>query len=298
MSRALPHAQDALREAQGTLVRACAVVGLDACDATLLKFGENVTYLLGNGTIVARISAGLDLAPQTARELRVTEWLRRHGVPAARPAEAGAQPIVVGESLVTFWEAVQASPQPPTLEQLAGALRRLHAVPVPDGLASIDPLWIVERRVRSEGSAAEREVILRRCHQLRAAYHRLEFSGSPCVIHGDAHVHNVLRDDAGTVVLMDLEHCGTGPREWDLVPTAAHDVMGWCPRAEYRAFAEAYGVDVTASPTFGVMNAMRELLMLSFLMRRARSDTRIAAEVRRRVVTIRDDIVPRGWVAF
>ncbi|MFN2519695.1 MAG: phosphotransferase enzyme family protein [Candidatus Limnocylindria bacterium] len=287
-----------MREAQATLARACAVVGLDARGATLLKFGENATYLLSNGTIVARISAGLDLAPQAARELRVTEWLRRHGVPAARPAEAAGQPIVVGDSLVTFWEAVRASLQPPTPEQLAGALLRLHAVPVPDGLASIDPLWIVERRVRSEGSTAEREVILRRCDQLREAYDRLEFSGSPRVVHGDAHVHNLLRDDAGTVVLMDLEHSGTGPREWDLVPTATHDVLGWRPRGEYRAFAEAYGVDVTTSPTFGVMNAMRELLMLSFLMRRARSDTRVAAEVRRRVVTIRDDIVPRGWVAF
>ncbi|MGH3568173.1 MAG: phosphotransferase family protein [Pseudonocardia sp.] len=68
-------------------------------------------------------------------------------------------------------------------------------------------------------------------------------------IHGDANVGNVICDDRGHAVLIDLDSFAIGAREWDLIQTALFfDRLGWHTEEEYREFVEVYGYDITSRP--------------------------------------------------
>lgn len=78
------------------------------------------------------------------------------------------------------------------------------------------------------------------------------------VIHGDAHVGNLL---AGR--LCDFDSLSVGPREWDLVPLVHSATRFGDPRAPYEEFAAAYGFDLSTSPSWPLLREVRELQLVT-----------------------------------
>jgi hypothetical protein len=98
-------------------------------------------------------------------------------------------------------------------------------------------------------------------------------------------------------VLVDFDSASTGPREWDLVPTALQaSSLGWISRAEYDGFVAAYGgFDVMSSPAFPLLSRMRELRITAWSAMHAAESGEMAAEVSHRIACLADPGLPRHW---
>ena len=104
------------------------------------------------------------------------------------------------------------------------------------------------------------------------------------VIHGDANIGNVLHDVNGDPVVIDLDGFAIGPREWDLALTAIYyDSFGWHTREEYETFVRVYGFDIMQWPGYPTMRAVREFLMVTWVIQGAGGSQRIAAEAAKRM---------------
>ena len=280
------------------LHQACQAAGLDPLGARLLRLGEHAMFRLV-GPVVVRIARSAAYEPDARREVAVARWLEAEDYPAVRvlPVE---QPLVIGDRVVTFWDALgdgEAYGSPP---EVASLLVRLHTLVPPGslGLKPLRPFARAERRIEHNGwlSPPDRAFLRERLEELKAAYGRLEFVLPAGVIHGDASVGNVIHDSDGTPVLIDLDGFAIGPREWDLVLTAIYyDSFGWHTKAEYESFAAVYGFDVMRWPGYPVLRDVREFLMVTWLSQKAGHDAQVAAEVRKRIAALRTGGSKRDW---
>jgi aminoglycoside phosphotransferase (APT) family kinase protein len=119
------------------------------------------------------------------------------------------------------------------------------------------------------------------------------------VIHGDAGIGNVLRDDQGNPVVIDLDGFAIGPREWDLALTAIYyDSFGWHTREEYETFVRVYGFDITQWPGYPVMRAVREFLMVTWVIQKAAESQQTAAEASKRIKALRTGASRRDWEPY
>ena len=58
----------------------------------------------------------------------------------------------------------------------------------------------------------------------------------------------------------------TGPREWDLLPTAIATERYGLKEAQYRQFAGTYGFDVRTWPGYPVLREIREVTITTWIM--------------------------------
>ena len=119
------------------------------------------------------------------------------------------------------------------------------------------------------------------------------------VIHGDASIGNVLHDRNGEPVVIDLDGFAIGPREWDLALTAIYyDSFGWHTREEYETFARVYGFDIMQWPGYPVMRAVREFLMVTWVIQQAGDSQKAAAEASKRITALRTGASRKDWDAL
>ncbi|WP_345429253.1 aminoglycoside phosphotransferase family protein [Actinoallomurus vinaceus] len=290
-------AADTLR----TLNRAGTVAGIDVAGAQLLRIGENAVYRLSD-RIIARIARTAAYEPDARKEVAVARWLQGQGYPAVR-ALAIDQPIVVDDRVVTFWDVVSDKESYGSTAEVASLLVWLHRMEPPTSLElpSLQPFARAELRIDGNNwfGSEDRNFLRGRLGELRAGYADLEFALTPGVIHGDASVGNVIHDDAGDPVLIDLDGFAIGPREWDLVVTALYyDSFGWHTRQEYDAFAKTYGFDVMEWSGYAILRDIREFLMVTWLSQKAGDDERAAAEARKRISALRAGSDRRDWQPY
>ncbi len=94
----------------------------------------------------------------------------------------------------------------------------------------------------------------------------------------------MLRDDHGNPVVIDLDDFATGPREWDLIQTAIYyDRFGWHTHEEYETFTRVYGYDLLQWPGYPVLAAVREFIMVTWMILKAAESGRTSAEARKRI---------------
>ncbi|MEZ0071664.1 phosphotransferase enzyme family protein [Planotetraspora sp. GP83] len=282
------------------MATACRTAGLDPAEAELLRLGENAIYQLASERVVLRIARGPERLPVAEKELCVAAWLRASGVPAVEPYDEIAQPLVVDGYPVSFWKAVTPTGPPPGPADLANLLRQFHnAGDAPCELPEFNPLYQVEPRLDAAKAVRDedRDFLRTRCRELVKRYAELEFVLPYGPIHGDAHVGNLLRADAG-VVLLDFEVVARGPREWDLVPTSVSGERFGLPEEQYRAFSNAYGFDVRSWSGYTVLRDVREVTMTTWLMQNVGEDPRIAEEFALRVRSLREGDRDVVWHAF
>ncbi|MGL5866569.1 MAG: phosphotransferase family protein [Dermatophilaceae bacterium] len=261
---------------------------MDAERADLLgPLGENAVFGLPGG-IVARVSAG-NAAERAAREVRVARWLESVPFPAIRVLPAIPVPVEAAGCVLTFWvrvrEISQAAPS-----ELGNFLRRLHLIPTPPpGVTEpFDPFAGIAEHIESAvGLPSEEQNFLSAIlEKARRDFEGVNFGGGPCVIHGDAHRKNIVREKSGNVLMLDLERACVGPQEWDLIVAAVYHRVGWYTAQDYTEFANAYGRDITMWAGFETVATIRQLRMIAWLAARTGREPRLIPEVRARLKSL------------
>jgi aminoglycoside phosphotransferase (APT) family kinase protein len=290
----VPEGRFTQEELMWALGETSALLGLDPRGAKLMRFTNNAVYALATAPVVLRIVGSRALRHRAARVVAVARHFERHGIPAVRLLPGVDQPIGVGEHVITAWVRVDGTARRATGEDLGRLLRRVHAVPPPDGLVEWAPLADVQARIADaeEIEPQDRRFLLRRCAEVEAALGELRFPLPRGLIHGDAHPGNVINGPAGPV-LCDFDSSCAGPPEWDLTPLAVGRERFGDPAGRYRMLADTYGFDVTAWEGFSVLRAVRELKLATSVLPIVRSHPQVRAELRRRL----DDLRTGGAVA-
>lgn len=278
----------------------CAVLGVDHRGATLLRLTNNAVYQLAHAPVVVRIVASRTLEHRVGKVVRIARLFEAHGVPAVRLLPGVEQPIRVEGYLATAWCTVPAADTRPTGRDLAELLVKVHALPRPEvDLPDWAPLTAVRKRV-GEAEALDpdnREFLLERCDQVERRLAELEFVLPRGVVHGDAHLGNVIPSPAGPV-LCDFDSSGIGPPEWDLIPVAVGVVRFGEPMDTYRQMVDTYGLDVTRWDGFQVLREVRELKLTTSVLPIVNSQPEVRPQLLRRLQDFRDGNTDATWERY
>jgi aminoglycoside phosphotransferase (APT) family kinase protein len=288
--------------ARALLEQACRAAGLSADGARLLRMGSNAVYHL-TAPVVVRISRGDADIEHARRTVAVARWLESADYPAVRVMDVD-QPIVINGHVATFWQSVSEDGQQyATFAEVAEVLAWLHRLVAPADLHLPEhaPFGNAAKRIAASAwlTSGDREFLTERLAELQQDYANLEFVLRPGVIHGDAGIGNVLHDSGSRPVVIDLDGFAIGPREWDLALTAIYyDSFGWHTSQEYETFADAYGFDIMQWPGYPVMRAVREFLMVTWVIQKANESERVAVEASKRIATLRTGASRKDWEPY
>ena len=291
-----------MNDSQDILEQACAIAGIDAAGARLLRVGSNAVYRL-KAPVIARVSRPGADPGQVRRTVAVARWLQSVDYPAVRVVDVD-QPVVLDQHVVTFWDAVSDDgDQYASVAEVAQVLLQLHQLTAPDDLhlPALSPFANAPQRIEASTwlNPQDRAFLTATLAQMQALYDGLEFTLPPGVIHGDASIGNVLRDDHGHPVVIDLDGFATGPREWDLAMTAIYyDSFGWHTREEYQDFVRVYGYDIMTWPGYPAMRAIREFLMVTWVIQKAAESEQAAAEATKRIAALRTGASRKDWQPY
>ena len=291
-----------MNDSQDILEQACAIAGIDATGARLLRVGSNTVYRL-KAPIIARISRPGADPGQVRQTVAVARWLKSVDYPAVRLVDVD-QPVVLDQRVVTFWDAVSDNgDQYASIAEVAQVLVQLHQLTAPDDLhlPEMSPFANAPQRIEASTwlTPQDRAFLTATLTQMQALYAGLEFTLPPGVIHGDASIGNVLRDSDGHPVVIDLDGFATGPREWDLAMTAIYyDSFRWHTRQEYQDFVRVYGYDVMTWPGYRSMRAIREFLMVTWVIQKAPESEQAAAEAAKRIAALRTGASRKDWQPY
>lgn len=274
---------------------ACRQLGVEPGHIDPIRLGENSIYRLA-GQVIARLTRE-GQQPTARREVMVARWLGAEGLPAVRPLDVD-QPVSVDGRAVTLWHEIpiRRGARP---GEIAGAIRRLHDLPIPEdlGLTELAPFVRIADRVEAATglSGKDRSWLLGRLDDLTGRYR----SASPsrlCVVHGDAWAGNVVVAEDDEVTLLDLERCSVGPPEWDLVSTAIKlTSVASITEAEYAEFCTRYGADVTQWEGFELFRDIRELRMCTYVVQLAAENPAAKVEAEHRIRCLQGLSGPRPW---
>jgi Ser/Thr protein kinase RdoA (MazF antagonist) len=291
-----------MNDSQDILERACANAGIDPTGARLLRVGSNAVYRL-QPPVIARISRPGTDPGDVRRTVAVARWLKTAGYPAVRVIDVD-QPLTIDGRLVTFWEAVSDDgDQYASVAEVAEVLVKLHHLTAPADLhlPDLSPFANATNRIEANTwlTPKDRAFLTATLTQMRALYAGIEFTLPPGVIHGDASIGNVLRDRHGHPVVIDLDGFAVGPREWDLAMTAIYyDSFGWHTSEEYQDFVRVYGYDIMTWPGYPAMRAVREFLMVTWVIQKAPESGQAAAEATKRIAALRTGASRQDWQPY
>ncbi len=266
-------------------------------DARLLALVENAVFALAS--TVVKVGRESGLWERASREPGVATWLAEHGVPAVRPAEPTA--LLVDGHPVTVWHRLPPAVRAATPADLAGLLRRVHALPEPQfALPRRELLGGVERWLRLAGDAidpADAAYLRARRDGFAQAAAALTPRLPPGPLHGDALPRNV-HVSADGPVLLDLETFASDLREHDLVVMALTRDRYGLDAAAYAEFTTAYGWDVREWEGCAVLRGARETASCAWVAQHAPGDPGARAEFERRVASLRADDPSVRWFAL
>jgi aminoglycoside phosphotransferase (APT) family kinase protein len=288
--------------AHDLLEQACRIAGFDATDARVMRIGSNAVYHL-TAPVVVRISRHDADLGRARRTVTVARWLEHVDYPAVRAIDI-SQPIEIDAHAVTFWESVsEDGEQYATIREVAQVLAELHRLDAPADLhlPALKPFDDAAGRISANNwlGTDDRAFLTEQLARLQDQYAALEFVLPPGVIHGDANVGNVLHDSQGNPVVIDLDGFAIGPREWDLALTAIfYDSFGWHTSEEYETFVRVYGFDIVQWPGYPVMRAIREFLMVTWIIQGAATSQRVAAEASKRIAALRAGTSRKDWEPY
>ncbi|OEV08078.1 aminoglycoside phosphotransferase [Streptomyces nanshensis] len=278
-----------------------ASAGEQADGARLLALGENAVLALeppGEEPVVVRIGRDASLRERAERELRVAAWLEEQQVPAVRAARPGVT-VVDGHPL-TFWRRLAEPVREAVPADLAGLLRRVHALPAPPfTLPPRDLLSGVERWLRLAGDAvppADAAYLRARRDEFAAAAAELTPVLPPGPVHGDALPRNVHVGPYGPL-LLDLETFADDLREHDLVVLALSRERYGLDEAAYADFVRAYGWDVREWPGCAVLRGARETAACAWAAQHVPGNPAAGREFARRVDSLRRADATVRWYA-
>jgi aminoglycoside phosphotransferase (APT) family kinase protein len=275
-------------------------IGVPAADARLLQLTNNAVFALPTAGLVIRIARSHTLHDRVPKAVQLAGWLAEVDAPTIRLAPTLGQPVQLGDLLASIWRYLPPEPPAPTADDLGDVLREFHALDAPPfPLPAWDPIGDVRLRLTDAESLSEndREFLTEWCDWLDPQVADLRDRASGQLIHGDAHVSNLLRGPDGRAVLCDLDATCLGPWQVDLVAVAVGEARfgGSGSHSKLRA---AYGYDVTTDPDWSILREARELKMIAAATPLLASSPAIAAEFNSRVRSIQKADSSALWVPF
>jgi aminoglycoside phosphotransferase (APT) family kinase protein len=295
---------DLYGEARAILGKAAGRLGVPAEDAELLHLHSNASFVLPAAGLLVRIATNPAAFTRVAASIEVTRWLAARGFPCVTPAEIAGQPFTEEGHVISVWRYVPiaAGPAHPGAE-LGRLLRQLHAQadpPHPPGRFT-DPFYSVASAIGEAPDAMpepDRAWLRRRITTLRDEWDALAFPRPPGLIHGDAHVGNLMQAVSGEVLLGDWDHVAMGPREWDLMQIHyMHRRFRSATRDDLDSFAAVYGWDIRDWPGLGTLIAAREISGLSAYIRTAPRKPATREQLAYRLDTLRRNDVTARWAS-
>ncbi len=281
----------------------CRDHNIDCDDAKEIRLGENALFEIPSSSLIVRIGRNAHKMSNARKEVEVAEWLQDLSFPAARlwTGDKGKQPFQVGGLPVTLWERISGRDgEPGDIATLANLLRRWHSLP-DDRLKSVPPyapLSAIEERLKSaEIRDSDKDFLFLRLRELQDALPSVKYVLAEGVIHGDAHIKNMMVAASGPV-LLDFENVAYGQPEWDLAMTATeYKTAGWWTDEQYREFCLAYGWDVITWDGFQFLRQTHELKMTTWLMQNIHTSDQVAAEFKVRMEYMKTGCSAR-WSTF
>jgi Ser/Thr protein kinase RdoA (MazF antagonist) len=278
----------------------CVEAGLDPAGAELLRCTNNAVFELASAPVVVRIVASNALRHRVDKVVRVATWLAEHDVPAVRLVPGVDQPVTAGPYAATVWELVRCGGKQPRGRDLAKLLRRMHELPEPPfPLPAWEPLDDVRRRIGEADGLGDADLafLRERCEAISERLDNLEFVQPTSLLHGDAHLGNLIPSPAGPV-LCDFDSASLGPPEWDLTPLAVGVVRFGEPAGRYRELVRSYGFDVTRWKGFRVLREVRELKLITSVLPILSSRPEVRPEFFRRLADVRRGDNSARWARY
>jgi len=275
-------------------------VGVHPGDARLLGLTNNAVFALPSAGMVIRIARSHRLTNRVYKVVELGRWFEQVDAPTIRLAPNVTQPVRAGTLLASIWSYIPPVAPAPTVEELGPVLREFHSLgPLPERLPAWDPVGDARSRLADaeELSDSDRQFLLDWCDRLEAPVAALQQRAGSGIIHGDAHVSNLLRNAAGRVVLCDFDATCLGPWQVDLVAVAVGEVR-FGQRGAHATLAEAYGYDVTTDPDWPLLRDARELKMIAAAVPRLRSSAGVRAEFAARLHSVRENHQHARWKPF
>ncbi|MEU4436610.1 phosphotransferase enzyme family protein [Micromonospora chalcea] len=257
-------------------------------DARLLRLTNNAVFALPESGLVIRIARTHRLRDRVTKVVQLARWFAELDAPTIRLAPGVAQPVAVGDLVASVWVYVPPAAPTPTMNDLGSALRRFHALgPPPFPLATWDPIGDARRRLAdADGlTADDHDYLAAWCDRLEPQVADLNQRGKQSLIHGDAHVGNLLRDASRGILLCDFDATCLGPWQVDLAAVAVGEVR-FGKTGAHRALAEAYGYDVTSDRDWPLLREARELKMIAAATPLLASSGKVAAEFDKRLQSV------------
>lgn len=289
------------KEAMTAAMREAAnAVGVHPGDARLLGLTNNAVFALPSAGMVIRIARSHRLTNRVYKVVELGRWFEQVDAPTIRLAPNVTQPVRAGTLLASIWSYIPPVAPAPTVEELGPVLREFHSLgPLPERLPAWDPVGDARSRLADaeELSDSDRQFLLDWCDRLEAPVAALQQRAGSGIIHGDAHVSNLLRNAAGRVVLCDFDATCLGPWQVDLVAVAVGEVR-FGQRGAHATLAEAYGYDVTTDPDWPLLRDARELKMIAAAVPRLRSSAGVRAEFAARLHSVRENHQHARWKPF
>lgn len=287
--------------------RACRATDLTRRNLRLVRFGTNAVFEVEGTGVALRLRRPGTAPEEIQRQIDLANWLADRAYPVNRPVTELSLQDLDG-AVASFWEWIDEDRDRQVhLADLAHLLRTLHSLldeyPAAADFPRWDPFEEIEQRLHvleleTEGWPGQAQLDLFRdwSHRNRDELGAIDWALPGGLIHGDAHVGNVLTASNGTDVMIDLDAVAQGCREWDLVPTAVSQLRFRSTPDSLESFTAAYGFDLLQWSGWPAMKRTRELYMTSWLMSVANNDRR-REEVDHRVrcIAVSDDQV--AWHA-
>ncbi len=277
---------------------ACGSVGLDAARATLLRGHSNAVLRLANAAVVVKIARQGSDAAGARTAVLLTRWLTDQGFPTVSLYPGIDQPILVDGHAVTFWAYLPQPAEPVTARQLGSPLRLLHGLGLPPfPLPKLDAIAAIRCSLAasSELSVADARFLTDRANTLEQQLAGVRYELPRAALHGDPQHRNALHTSDGQVVLCDWDSAVLGPPEWDLVTVEIHCRRFGYPPGHARAFADAYGHDITTWPGYPVLRDVRELRITTTNARKSTDQPAKLAQVHTRIAALRAGDTHHRW---
>lgn len=269
-------------------------------DARLLRLTNNAVFALPAAGIVVRITRSTVLHDRVHKVARLGVWFTDRDAPTIRLVPNVEQPIPVDGLLATIWQYVPPTEPAPTVEDLGQLLRRFHNLGTPSfPLPAWDP--VADARSRLADAEAlrddEADYLLTWCDRLAPRIAALNERSKGKLVHGDAHVGNLLRTPAEVVVIGDFDPTCEGPWQVDLVAVPVGETR-FGRRGAHARLARAYGYDVTQDPDWPILREARELKMVCAAVPLLASAPGVAREFRTRLRSVRTRDQHAQWTPF
>ncbi|WP_431942325.1 phosphotransferase enzyme family protein [Micromonospora marina] len=269
-------------------------------DAQLLRLTNNAVFALPASGLVIRIARTHRLRDRVQKVVRLAQWFVELGAPTIRLAPGVTQPVAVDDLAASVWTYVPPATPTPTVNDLGSTLRRFHALgPPPFPLATWDPIGDARRRLAdADGlSAEDHDYLVTWCDSLEPRVADLNKRVQQSLIHGDAHVGNLLRDPSGGILLCDFDATCLGPWQVDLAAVAVGEAR-FGKTGAHRALADAYGYDVTSDRDWPLLREARELKMIAAATPLLASSASVAAEFANRMKSVAQGDHGLRWKPF